>query len=165
MGLLACGRCGCTITAERKKGKYTYYRCTGFKGRCGNAYVREEILADLLGDVVERIEIPADVADWIAAGLRECQDDLEQSRQDSLARLTQRRRGVQAKLDRGYDDYLEGRISEDFWRRSRAGIGRGEDRRRGEPAVAPNASGRDDGREDFRTRENCLFPVFAAGSC
>ena len=26
MGLLTCGRCGCAITAERKKGKYTYYR-------------------------------------------------------------------------------------------------------------------------------------------
>ena len=35
----------------------------------------------------------------------------------SLAQLTQRRRAVQAKLDRGYDDYLEGRISEVFWRR------------------------------------------------
>ena len=49
MGLLTCGRCGCTMTADRKKGKYTYYRCTGFHGRCGNAYIREERLADLLG--------------------------------------------------------------------------------------------------------------------
>ena len=68
MGLLTCGRCGCSMTAERKKGKYTYYRCTGFHGRCGNAYVREELLADLLGDVVKRIQIPAELADWIADG-------------------------------------------------------------------------------------------------
>ena len=44
MGLLTCGRpdCGCTMTAELKKGKYIYYRCTGFKGHCGNTYIRQE---------------------------------------------------------------------------------------------------------------------------
>ena len=35
-------------------------------------------------------------------------------------RLTQRHRTVQAKLDRGYDDYVEGRIPEDFWTRKSA---------------------------------------------
>ncbi len=39
------------------------------------------------------------------------------ARQGSLAQLTHRRHGVQAKLDRDYDDYLDGRISDDFWRR------------------------------------------------
>ena len=116
-GLLRCGRCGCTITAERKKGKYTYYRCTGFYGRCGNSYVREELLADLLGEVVKRTEIPAEIAEWIAEGIRDADSVMEQTRKASLNQLTQRRRGVQAKLDRGYEDYLERRISEGFWRR------------------------------------------------
>jgi hypothetical protein len=53
------------MTAEKKKGKYVYYRCTGFKGKCGN----------------------------------------------------QRRRTVTSKLDRGYDDFVSGRISEEFWPR------------------------------------------------
>jgi hypothetical protein len=116
MGLLTCALCGCTITAERKKHKYTYYRCTGFQGPCGNPYVREDRLADLLGAAVEQIQIPSEIADWIAEGVRESQSDLGLTRQQSLAQLTQRR-AVQAKLDRGYDDYLEGRISELFWRR------------------------------------------------
>ena len=55
MGLLTCARCDCAVTAERKKGKYTYYRCTGYRGRCGNTYIREESLADLLGGVIQRI--------------------------------------------------------------------------------------------------------------
>ncbi len=117
MGLLRCGRCGCSLTAERKKGKYTYYHCTGYRGACGNTYIREERLADLLGDVVQRIQIPADLADWIAEGLRDTQGELEQTRQNAVARLTQRRRGVQAKLDRGYDDYQDERISEALWTR------------------------------------------------
>lgn len=92
IGLLTCARCGCAMTAEQKKGKYTYYRCTGFRGACGNAHIREEQLADLLGAVVERIQIPAAVADQIAEDLRVGQGDLEAARQRALATLTQRKR-------------------------------------------------------------------------
>lgn len=57
-------------------------------------------------------------ADWIARGVRDSQSKLEQTRQQALAEATQRRRSVQAKLDRAYtDDYLEGRISGAFWTR------------------------------------------------
>jgi len=69
------------MTAERKKGKYTYYRCTGFRGGCGNTYIREEQLAMLLGTLVEGIQIPADRADWIAKGVRDSQSDMERIRQ------------------------------------------------------------------------------------
>jgi DNA invertase Pin-like site-specific DNA recombinase len=30
-GLLTCGACGCAITAERRKGRYVYYHCTGYR--------------------------------------------------------------------------------------------------------------------------------------
>jgi len=76
-GLVRCGRCGCAITAERKKGRYVYYHCTGFRGTCGNTYVREEELSRLFADVVRRVQIPVDIADWIAKGLRESQADKE----------------------------------------------------------------------------------------
>jgi site-specific DNA recombinase len=52
--------------------------------------------------------------------LRVGQDDLETQRQQSLATLQHRRRAVQAKLDRSYDDHLEGRITEEFWSRKSA---------------------------------------------
>jgi hypothetical protein len=28
--------CGCSMTAEKKKGKYVFYRCTGFESASGN---------------------------------------------------------------------------------------------------------------------------------
>ena len=71
------------ITAEQKKGKYVYYSCTGFHGLCGNDYIREERLADLLGGVVERIQIPAEVADSIAVGIRSEQKSLDRGRKQS----------------------------------------------------------------------------------
>jgi site-specific DNA recombinase len=120
MGLLTCARCGCAMTAEKKKGKYVYYRCTGYHGACGNAYVREERLADLLGEVIRPIQIPSEVADEIATALRATDQDAEQRRCESLRQLEQRRRTILSKLDRGYEDRLSGQISEEFWLRKSA---------------------------------------------
>jgi site-specific DNA recombinase len=120
MGLLRCARCGCTITAERKKGKYVYYRCTAFHGSCGNQYIREERLADLLGTLVERIEIPQEIAGWITERISVEQRSMDRSRRESLTMIRHRLSGLQAKLDRAYEDYLEGRISQAFWERKSA---------------------------------------------
>ena len=58
MGLLTCDRCGCAMTAERKKAKYTYCWCTNYRGSCGNTYVREEALVDLLSAIVDGFRFP-----------------------------------------------------------------------------------------------------------
>ena len=114
MGLLTCARCGYAMTAERKKGMYTYYRCTAFHGRCGNVYIREEQLADLLRGVVDKIQLPERVAESITRRLRTSQADLERVREQTSVRLLDRQRALQAKIDRGYD---EGRISDALWAR------------------------------------------------
>ena len=60
-GLLTCAYDRCTVTAERKKAKYTYYRCTGYRGKCDLPYFREELLADRLGGILKDIFIPDEV--------------------------------------------------------------------------------------------------------
>ena len=122
MGLLTCGRpdCGCTMTAELKKGKYVYYRCTGFKGPCGNTYIRQEDLAPLLGTTLDAIQIPTEVAETFEHALRTSESLAETERRDTKERLEKQRRAIVSKLDRGYDDYLEGRISDEFWTRKSA---------------------------------------------
>src|SRR6266566_69256 len=117
MGLLKCALCGCTMTAEKKKGKYIYYRCTGFHGPCGNTYIREEQFATLLGTVIAPIQIAPTIAEEIATALKCSEADGEHRRQTDLRQLEQRRRVVVSKLDRGYDDYVSGKISEEFWNR------------------------------------------------
>ncbi len=120
MGLLTCARCGCAMTAERKKGKYTHDRCTAFYGRCGNAYVREERLAQVLGGTVDKIHLPERVASVITARLLASQAEFEQARRRSSHALLDRQRALQAKIDRRYDDYVEGRISDALWARKSA---------------------------------------------
>jgi DNA invertase Pin-like site-specific DNA recombinase len=120
MGLLTCARCGCSMTAEKKKAKYVYYRCTGFKGVCGNTYIREERLADLLGDTIKPIQITSEIAAGIAEALRTGDARCEQRRSEARRQLEQRRRTVVSKLDRGYDDFVSGDISGDLWKRKSA---------------------------------------------
>jgi hypothetical protein len=55
MDLLTCAKCGCSITAEMKKGKYVYYHCTNFRGECANSDIRQEALAARLADVIKPI--------------------------------------------------------------------------------------------------------------
>ncbi len=43
--LVSCGHCGCALVGEIKKQRYVYYHCTGFRGKCPEPYVREEVLA------------------------------------------------------------------------------------------------------------------------
>ena len=82
MGLLTCARCDCSITAETKKGKYCYYRCTHHRGRCGNTYIREERLADLLGGVIEPYPDSPNLAGWIAEALHDSQGEAERIRRE-----------------------------------------------------------------------------------
>ena len=116
-GLLTCGLCGCAITAELKKGKYIYYHCTGHRGRCGNTYILEENLGELLAEVVRRIQITPDIADEIADALRVSQDAKERYHRETVGRLGRLRDTLQRRLNRGYDDLLSGKITEQLWSR------------------------------------------------
>jgi len=57
-GLIKCADCGCTITAEQKKGKYNYYTCTNYKRMHKNKiYLREEELLTPIYKVLQNIKL------------------------------------------------------------------------------------------------------------
>ena len=60
-GLLRCAHDDCTATAEIKKQRYVYYRCTGYRGKCSLPYFREEELGERLVQVLKGNHIPDDV--------------------------------------------------------------------------------------------------------
>jgi site-specific DNA recombinase len=121
MGLLKCALCGCTMTAEKKKGKYIYYRCTGFHGACGNTYIREERLAELLGSVIQPVQITADIAEGIAKHLRASDAQAEWRRASDLRQLDQRqkisRRAASQKIS-GRANRRSGKGNCRLWRRN-----------------------------------------------
>jgi len=114
-GLLTCGHCGCSITAEIHKNRYIYYRCTGFKGKCGQSYIREELVEEKLGDVVRSIVIDDERLEWIKEALKASHVDEKAYHDEMIAKLTLQLKRFQQKLDQAYEDKLEGKIEEEFW--------------------------------------------------
>lgn len=72
-GLLSCAYDDCSVTAEIKKQRYTYYHCTGFKGKCELPYIREEVLGERLGQILQDIYVPDDVVKQLVESLSESQ--------------------------------------------------------------------------------------------
>lgn len=116
-GMIRCAKCGCLVTAEIKDDKYIYYHCTGGKGYCGRPYVREEKLEVLLGELVLEIQIDMETAEWIKRALIESHGDETKYHDDRIAELNRQYGVIQSRLDRVYDDMLEGKVDEVFWKR------------------------------------------------
>ena len=66
---------------------------------------------------VQALQIPAEIADEIAASLSRSDTQAECQRFEAVQRLEQRLRTVRSKLDRGYEDYVNGIVSDDLWTR------------------------------------------------
>jgi len=116
-GLIKCAHCGCAITAGIHKGKYIYYRCTGARGSCDTALIREDRLEAPLGELVQRIQIDEDIIAWIVAALKESHRDAKVYHEGQVTRLQTEVRKVQSRMDAAYEDKLDGAISEEFWQR------------------------------------------------
>lgn len=116
-GLITCAKCGCRFTAEIKKGKYIYYRCSGYRGKCGNVYVREEKMSELLGECLKAIEITPGVAKRIMESLKESQAERKNYEAKEQERLQDRLQTLKNRLDSAYEDKLDNLLSEELWRR------------------------------------------------
>src|SRR5712691_2408728 len=101
-GLVSCGHCGCALVAERKKGKYVYYHCTGNKGKCAEPYVREEVLEECFADLLKGLIFDDEVMDWVTDALHQSHADEKRFRDESIARLQAEHGKVQNRLDKLY---------------------------------------------------------------
>jgi len=116
-GLLQCAYDNCTVTAERKKGKYVYYRCSGYRGKCALPRFREADMGVRRGQLLKDIYIPDTVLESLQRAIREDQDRSDSWRKQERDRLQKRSTGIRARLDQAYCDKLDGEITEDFWQR------------------------------------------------
>lgn len=128
-GLITCKRCGCAITAEIKKNKYVYYHCTGYKGNCGNNRIREEDLDKKLAELVRRVEVPSEVAEWIKEALVESHKDEKAYHGEQIKCLEAQYKKLQTRIDAMYVDKLDGKINENYfleksgeWRKEQEGM-------------------------------------------
>ncbi len=126
-GMMTCSHCGCAIVAEIKKQKYIYYHCTGFKGKCPERYVRQEVFDVHFEQMLGRLRLDDEIFGLVQKALRESHGDERRERDEARARLIAEADLLQERLDMIYLDKVDGRITAEFhdriaasWRDERA---------------------------------------------
>jgi hypothetical protein len=116
-GLVKCGHCGCALVGELRKGKYVYYHCTGFKGKCPEPYTRQEVLEQEFGRLLKKLQVDDEILGWLAEALRESHADEKKFHEEAIARINADYQRLQNRLETLYEDRLDGRIEVQFYDR------------------------------------------------
>lgn len=117
---MTCGHCGCSITAQEKRKKsglkYVYYHCASGKDKCNDiTYVRQEKIDSWISEALSQIEIPEHIIEWTKQALLDSHKQEREYHQSQLQILEGRYRTTQNKINKTYEDKLEGQIDTDFW--------------------------------------------------
>ncbi len=115
--LITCGHCGCSLVGEIKKGRYVYYHCTGYKGKCPEPYTREEVLEAQFVDILKGLAFDNEVLDWVTEALRQSHADEKHYHDEAISQLQGEYNRLQNRIDAMYVDKLDGKINIDFYDR------------------------------------------------
>ena len=94
-----------------------YYRCSWRKGRCPDKAVREEVVAEQFGDMLDALHFDPEALTWIGEELRADDKAAERERERDARRLQTELDRLQRRQETLYDDRLEGRIDVEFFGR------------------------------------------------
>ena len=119
-GMLTCAHDNCTVTAELKKNKYVYYRCSGYRGKCALPRFTEQEISERLGYVLRDVSIPEEVAQSISASLQRVHVQMRNQSAQERASLHRQLAALHVRMDAAYTDKLDGKITEEFWTRKQA---------------------------------------------
>ncbi|GFE56739.1 recombinase family protein [Geobacter sp. AOG1] len=113
-GIIKCGHCGCAVVAERKKGIYTYYHCTGNKGNdCpGKKSVREEVIESAVLAQLDALRIDEEsLKNFISVVIR-YQHEAKVKHQMQLERLHEELTTNKDRQNAHYMRLLDGKIDQ-----------------------------------------------------
>lgn len=113
-GLIRCSICSCRITFEIKKRKYIYGHCTQSKGKHGASYVNENVLTKIFASLFKQVKLPDDVYEDISQKLRVEHEQAKASYDDKVRAIDNEIKKYEIRLERMYDDYLDGKINEEL---------------------------------------------------
>jgi site-specific DNA recombinase len=118
--LIACGHCGCSMIGEIKKGRYIYYHCTGFKGKCPEPYTREEVLEECFADLLKGLVLDDEVMRWMTEALQQSHEDERRFHEEAITRLQAEYTRLQNRVEAMYMDKLDGQVDTVFFDRKAA---------------------------------------------
>jgi site-specific DNA recombinase len=100
---------------EIKKGRYVYYHCTGYKGKCPEPYTREEVFEERFTELLEGLSFDHEVLEWVTEGLRQSHEDEKGYHDEAIARLQNEFTRLQGRIEAMYVDKLDGKIDGAFF--------------------------------------------------
>lgn len=118
--LITCAKCGCLITFEIKKKKYIYGHCTQYKGKHGARYVNEEALTEQFELILKSIQIPNEVIGQVLDKINANHQKANQDNESKIRSIHNEIAKYKKRLDRLYDDHIDGKISNDLYERKSA---------------------------------------------
>ena len=104
------------FTAEFKKDKYIYYRCSGSKGKCPQPYLKQEVVEGEFERLLDGLRITDETHGMIMQGLKESFKDKVEYHNNCMDQVEKQIKTLQYRIDQAYEDMLDRKISEDFWR-------------------------------------------------
>jgi DNA invertase Pin-like site-specific DNA recombinase len=117
-GIIKCAECGCTITPEVKKGRYTYYSCSNYHDvHKKRIYIKEEDLLKPIYEALKSIKIPDDVLKWLTQELKKIHENKNRFHQENLKKLQKDYDLLEERISKMYDDKLDGFIPEDLYQK------------------------------------------------
>ena len=111
-GMFACGECGRAVTAELKKRKYVYYRCTKYERVCHQRPVKEEAILAEMRKVVAALGISDLGIRYIVAGLKKSLEEKRAWHDTEYRAMAHEHQVLKNRLDRMYEDRLDGKVSD-----------------------------------------------------
>ncbi|MBI3590139.1 MAG: recombinase family protein [Candidatus Melainabacteria bacterium] len=114
-GLMVCGGCGLSITAEKKKGKYVYYHCTNYKRNCNKKSIKEEKVEIKFAELLNGMHMDGERLEWLKEGLKLSHEEEAGYREEMIASLERECKTIRERIDKAYIDKIDGKISEAFW--------------------------------------------------
>ncbi|MGR3174600.1 MAG: recombinase family protein [Candidatus Scalindua sp.] len=118
-GMIRCGECGASITAEnktkhQKNGNthhYTYYRCTKkIKPDCSQKTIRDTELEKQIVETLDKIEIPSEFHKWAIKCLKEEQGKESDDRNEILKSQQRRLENCTRRLESLFQMRIDGEI-------------------------------------------------------
>lgn len=114
-GILKCAECKGTITWEVQKG-IIYGHCNHYKNCSQKTWSKEPEVEAQLKDGLSILQIKNKrLVDWIRKALKESHKDEVEYYSSTQNELQEQHDRIKQRLDRLYDDKLDGKISEDFY--------------------------------------------------
>jgi len=116
--LFVCSECGYAITAEKKREKHVYYRCTQARFGCGNTkkHVNQGVIEDQVLGLLGRFSLNGGMVKWVQSALSHYHSDSEKKKGQLQKSLKQTYDSIQLKIEQGLEQLGTGALNERIWK-------------------------------------------------